>query len=172
MSPLQWRECTPADRAALHAFRCVHPSSRVHGHRYRRHQPRPWEEDVQKKIHNVTPTCGYDAAVLLGEDANGLAAVAIAGIQESPEFVVIEGVAVASRCRGSNGSQANEAVERAIDWAIGQADVAGLERVLITAKSDPRNVLAARLMRRHGFAVYQRTELAEEWIQRFMIVRD
>jgi hypothetical protein len=160
---LSWRECTPADRAALRAFQCTAKPKRVSGHPYRKHHAKRWELDVQSQIRTLTPTCDGRAAVLLGEDEEGLAAVSVVALQEDASASVIEGIAVAERRRNQDGMCADEAIDAAINWAIGRADVAGLERLIVAALTHPLNSAARSLVQRHGFGLFTHTPDADTW---------
>lgn len=131
--------------------------------------PRPWELSLQREIHTANPRSNRQRVVLLGEDDAGLAAITVAE-QAQDATVVIECVAVALRCRATGGSGiGDEALDMAMEWAIGRADAAGSDRVLLTGKTDPGNVAGRRLVQKHGFALQERTSTAEIWYQQLEI---
>lgn len=166
MALLNWRHAVASDKAALQAFECTTPAPRLPGHAWKRGaHPRPWELAVQKGIHKLRLPCGPGEVVLVGEDEDGIAAVAIVVTQEEPGFMMIEGVGVALRMRGCGGVCADEAVSEAIAWAQLQGDSAGLLKVTISGMSHRRNSAGERLMARNGFERFQRTTGATTWIQ-------
>ena len=75
---IEWREATKHDRDALRRFECATPAPKEPGRRATPHS-KPWEMDVQKAIHTLTPPySGPDGTCLLGIVSDGgLAAVSL-----------------------------------------------------------------------------------------------
>jgi hypothetical protein len=110
---LVWRAAGYGDRSALQQFSCTVPAQRVFQQK-RSYHPRPWELEVQSGLRALRPPVGEDQSLLLGEDADGLAAVCLLAEQPGSTMVVkIQAIAVASRYRGQFGAHAE--LEQ---WAI------------------------------------------------------
>ena len=90
----------------------------------------------------------------------------MAEVDRDASEIAIECIAVALRCRGGGGAFAHEAMEQTIDWAVSTADSAGYDRVLLYAKTDPRNQAGAALVRRHGFGRFDAADTRYVYWQR------
>lgn len=167
MTLLAWRHARVTDKRDLEAFTCARPPGRVPGHPWKTYDAAPWETVVQKGIHVLNPSPSPSAAVLLGRDPEGLAAVCVIGLDYTfgPSLAVFEGVAVALRCRGRGGHFADEAIEEGLQWAIERADLAGLSETRVSGLVDPGNRASREMVKRHGFALIEtRTDPdVEEW---------
>jgi hypothetical protein len=160
---LSWRAAERIDRVALQLFTCTTPVPRTPQNRPGRH-PKPWELDVQSGIHVLKPPLGRDEALLLGEDAQGVAAVCLLAEQGSPEVFKIQAIAVGVRYRGQGGSHADEVLDVALEAAAERARLAGFDRVDVVGWVDTRNSASKTMCRRGGFAHRRNTPSGlEEW---------
>jgi hypothetical protein len=139
VTQLSWRESTTADRVALKQFQCTVPGVKMKRAPWHVQHPRRWELDLQAEIHTANPRSNSQRAVLLGEAADGLAAVTIVerqGNDGTAMLAIVDCVAVAlhRQEKGRSGC-GDEAMEEAIFWAIGRADDGGYASLVLTAKN-------------------------------------
>ncbi len=161
---LRWREAQQADRPALQQFTCTVPRARDYRGRCLPHQ-KPWEREVEVGIRNLKPPIG-DGCLLLGEDDEGLAAVALVyylGRSGDTYFAKLAAVAVAQRCRGQGYGR--EALDVALAAAADRGHGLGCPYVQAIGWVDRRNE-ASRAMNRSaglGFIGMSPHEQYEEW---------
>lgn len=77
----------------------------------------PWEQEVQSGIRDLRPPVGHDQSLLVGEDAEGIAAVCLLADQGQASAFKIQAIAVAARYRGQGGAHADEALDVAFEAA-------------------------------------------------------
>lgn len=155
---LVWRVADRGDYAALQGFTCTVRAQPVFGQK-RKYHPKPWELDVQSGIHALHPPVSRDQALLLGEDAQGIAAVSFLAEQEDASTVKIRAIAVATRYRGQGGVHADEALQVALETAAERG------RNIVVGWVDPRNNASKLLNQRAGFTYRRNTPAGlEEWV--------
>lgn len=160
---LAWRAAGHGDRAALQGFTCTVPAQRVAGQK-RPYHPKPWELDVQSGIRALRPPVAQDQLLLLGEDAEGIAAVCLLADQGDASVIKIQAIAVAARHRGQGGAHGDEALNVALEAAAQRGRRIGRDEVVVVGWVDPRNNPSKFLNQRAGFAQRRITPAGlEEW---------
>jgi hypothetical protein len=160
---LSWREPGHGDRAALQRFTCTVPAQRITGQK-RPYHPKPWELVVQSGIRALRPPVAQDQLLLLGQDAEGIAAVCLLAEQGDASVIKIQAIAVAVRYRGQGGAHGDEALNVALESAAQRARGIGSDQVVVVGWVDPRNDASKFLNQRAGFALRRITSAGlEEW---------
>lgn len=161
---LSWRAAGHADRAALQRFICTVPAQRVTGLK-RPYHPKPWELEVQSGIRALRPPLAQDQVLLLGEDAEGIAAVCLLADQGDADVIKIQAIAVAARYRGQGGAHGDEALDVAIQAAAQRGRRTGKHEIVLVGWVDPRNTPSKLLNQRAGFTLRRITPAGlEEWV--------
>lgn len=161
---LAWRAAEHKDRTALQRFTCTVPAQRGF-QQQRPYHPKPWELEVQSGIRALRPPLTHDQSLLLGEDAQGIAAVCLLAEQEDARIIKIQAVALATRYRGQGGAHSDEALDVAFEVAEERGRKSGIETVLLVGWVDPRNDASKRLNQRAGFTHRRNTSGGlEEWV--------
>jgi hypothetical protein len=160
---LAWREARHEDRASLQGFTCTVPAQSVFGQK-RKYHPKPWEQEVQSGIRDLRPPVGQDQSLLLGEDADGIAAACLLADQGEARVFKIQAIAVAARYRGQGGAHADEALNIALEAAAQRGLGNGRSEIIMVSWVDPKNEPSKFLHQRAGFALRQITQARlEEW---------
>lgn len=161
---LAWREARYADRADLQAFTCTVPAQKVIGQKKPYH-PKRWELEVQSGIRALQPPLPQDQSLLLGKDAEGIAAVCLLADQGDSSVIKIQAIAVAVRHRGQGGSHGDEALQIALETAAQRGRRAGKDEVIMVGWVDPRNTPSEHLNERAGFTLRRITPAGlQEWV--------
>jgi GNAT superfamily N-acetyltransferase len=161
---LAWKAAGHEDRAALQQFTCTVPAQPVLGQK-RRYHPKRWELEVQSGIRALRPPLAPDQLLLLGEDAEGIAAVCLLADQGDAGVIKIQAIAVASRHRGQGSAQADEALRVALEVAAERGHRSGCRRTIVVGWVDPRNNPSRLMNQRAGFALRRITPAGlEEWV--------
>jgi hypothetical protein len=153
---LSWRAAERGDRPALQAFTCTVPARRNPDGRYR--HPKPWELEVQSFIRALRPPLSPNQSLLLGEDANGIAAICLLAQQKDPSFIKIQVLAIATRYRGLGGTYGNEALDVALETALERGRKSRLDEVIVVGWVNQRNYPAKLLNQRTGFICQGKTQ--------------
>lgn len=161
---LAWRDAERGDRPALQQFSCTVPAPRRDDGRALLH-PKSWEREVQVGIHLLTPPVA-DGVLLLGEDSQGLAAVALAhfGVEHDPCLVKLRALAVEQRWRGQGGGVADEAMVQVLTAAARHGDKSGCDVVRVLAWVHPSNGPSQRMCERAGFRHWDDSSGHQEWV--------
>lgn len=160
---LAWREARHEDRATLQGFTCTIPAQLVFGQK-RKYHPKPWEQEVQSGIRDLRPPVGQDQSLLVGEDAEGIAAVCLLADQGEASVFKIQAIAVATRYRGQGGAHADEALDVTFETAAQRGQDSGRSEIIMISWVDPKNEPSKSLHQRAGFALRQITQTGlEEW---------
>jgi hypothetical protein len=161
---LAWREAGHGDRAALQRFTCTVPAQPVLGQKQRYH-PRHWELEVQSGIRALRPPVARDQLLLLGQDAEGIAAVCLLADQGDASVIKIQAIAVAARHRGQSSAHADEALYVALEAAAQRALKSRHEKTVVVGWVDPRNNPSRLMNQRAGFTLRRITATGlEEWV--------
>jgi hypothetical protein len=103
--------------------------------------------------------------LLLGEDAEGIAAVCLLAEQGDASVVKIQAIAVAARHRGKDGSHGDEALNAALEAAAQRGRLSGKNEILVVGWVDSRNNPSKLLNQRAGFNLRVITRAGlEEWV--------
>lgn len=170
MTLLSWRRSTKADKALLEQFECTWPARKMKVPPFTEIHSRPYELSLQKEIHTVPCHSNDQRAVLLGEDDDGLAAVAVAELDEGAAVTFMECVAVARRHRRCGGAAADEAVEQVLMWGEERAAAADLDEFYVLGKTAVGNTGGRALIQRHGFGLWRSDEKYDWWRHGFLLV--
>ena len=101
---------------------------------------------------------------MLGEDAQGIAAVCLLAEQEDPSIIKIRAIAVATRYRGQGGARADEALQVALETAAERGRNIDIGEVIVVGWVDPHNSASKLLNQRAGFNYRRNTPTGlEEW---------
>lgn len=153
MNPrLSWRDAESKDNTALQSFTCT-PSGPKDARGRRLQGPRPWERRVEAAFRRMQPPIG-DGRLLLGEDAEGLAAIALMyflGQEDGACLVKLAGIAVALRCQGRGYGE--EALEMALRAAADYGFGLNFTVVNVMSLVDHRNARSKAVGRRAGMRV-------------------
>lgn len=146
---LAWREAEFGDRRALQAFNCTDPAPREPGRRARNH-PRPWEDEVNRSIHALSPPCTLSVdTLLLGFDEEGLAAVALwCELDAMPGWFKIRLIAVERRLRTPGGTSIGKTATEVLNEALRRIKAQGA--AVVVGLIDHRNRASQRLCADHG----------------------
>lgn len=145
---IEWREAAKDDRDALRRFECTTSAPKEPGRRARPHT-KPWEMDVQKAIHTLTPPySGTDGTCLLGIASDDeLATVSLwCPLLDLPGVHKIRLIGVSTSHRGQGGAVAHECLEQTLAMLATQTPG---ERAL--GLIDSRNLPSQRLVSSLGF---------------------
>jgi predicted GNAT superfamily acetyltransferase len=102
--------------------------------------------------------------MLVGEDADGLAAVAWTEDVDGPHDVFVRVVAVAARLRGQGGQHADELLDELKDRLANRADAAGANSLILTGNIDPSNEASRKLALRAGAEYSEMHGAFEQWL--------
>lgn len=117
---------------------------------------------MQGLVRNLEPTSGSGIEVILGLDGARIAVVAVVALHErDPRAYMIEGIAVDLDYQ--DHGLGKEAMNRALDWAQGQAEQAGLTAVVVTARAHPKNHRSNALLKGFGFSCNRPDETSAAW---------
>ena len=121
----------------------------------KRAHPREWELKVQSEIRSLRPPLGGSRHLLLGEDAEGIAAVGLYDVVDAARgdyYVCAVAVAARRRSRREGGSRlGSETLELILDTITEDARSRGVIDVVVSARIDPRNRASKRLCSAAGF---------------------
>lgn len=172
MTRLRWRDAEHRDRTALQTFLCTPPVvKRVFG-RSAPPRPRQWELDVQGGVRALQPPAHANELILIGEDDDGIAAVAHAEADGSWETAFIALMAVALRVRrfgaGSNGMTVGDLLVDELTYRLAaRADAAGFDYLTMWGWIDPQNKASQVLCARNGWApMPSKHDQLERWVTR------
>jgi GNAT superfamily N-acetyltransferase len=102
---------------------------------------------------------------MLGEDAEGIAAVSLLAEQEDARIIKLQAIALATRYRGQGGAHGDEALDVALEAAAEHAQRMGIDEVLVVGWVHPRNDASKLLNQRAGFTHRRNTPAGlEEWV--------
>ena len=168
---LTWRHGEHHDRAALQQFLCTPP---VKGRRFGRGAPprsNAWELEAQSAIRNLRPPAVPSALIVLGSDEGGIAAVAAAEQDATPDvvFVSLIGVALRLRHRSDGIHVGEELTDQVINWAAERADANGYSRLTLWGYVHLRNVACQSLCRRIGADTFEGTGAFDRWVANIVI---
>ncbi|MBB2924105.1 hypothetical protein [Cellulomonas cellasea] len=154
--PLRWREAVASDRALLLQWTCTTPGRRRYDAALKaRTHPREWEWKVQSEIRSLEPPLRGARHLLVGEDAEGIAAVALyEDVDPEAGDYYIGAVAVAARRRrrSEGGSTLGpEALELVLQTIAGDARPRGVTTAIVSVRIDARNGASKRLCSEAGF---------------------
>lgn len=160
-SRLTWREASRGDRSALSCFICTPPQRRS---AFGRSAPVPleWELQVQGYVRALRPPASPGQLILLGEDDQGLGAVAWTAEVDGPHDVFVKVLAVALRLRGQGYAQ--ELLDEVVDRVANRADAAGADRVTLSGNVHVNNAASRRFCERAGAGVFQGHGELDEWV--------
>jgi hypothetical protein len=149
MSLLSWRPAERRDRTNLQVFTCTVPPFPYKPPRPR--HPKQWELDVQQFIRGLRPPVSSDEMLLIGEDADGIAAVSLSWVpSQDPSIVKLLAIAVATCCRGKGGEYADEALQTTLETIEERVSKYDLESFLAFGLIDRRNQASKKMCERAG----------------------
>lgn len=112
---LRWRLATSEDRGHLSVFKCTDDITKPHRPPWVDRHPRMWEYEAQSWLRSLRPPHPLPKRLLVGLDADGLAAAIHWEEVDGPSYVDVIVAGVALRCRRQGGGFADEMMEQALD---------------------------------------------------------
>lgn len=169
---LKWGDAEKRHREELQHFICAIPERPIKdaGSGWVPYHPRFWEFDVQLMVRGlgrkVPPP--RETTVLVGENADGLAAVSCFTRLDGPSVVHLDLMAVSVRLRGQGGAYAREMVRTTLERIEADAiDAGGLE-MKVVGEIYKDNVPCLRLVHSFGLNFVEEAETgAQTWALRF-----
>ncbi|TDD11293.1 N-acetyltransferase [Kribbella turkmenica] len=123
-----------------------------------------WEWEVQCRIRNLRPPYKYPLQMIVGEDNEGIGAVAVFEELDGPIQVELSYMALAYRLRFKGGGYADEMGEETWQRIEARAIEHGLAAVNLLALVDEGNVASQKLCRRLGLVHSgMRDETLQQW---------
>jgi RimJ/RimL family protein N-acetyltransferase len=159
---LDWRPATFADRTLLQRFVCAEPERRYYDRQRGSWHPEPWAWEVQAHLRSRRPPVTDDENLLLGFDAQGIAAAAHVGFDLAGEDFIIFAVARARRCaRMGYGA---EAIQVALAACLETKQGRDLN-ALAYGRVHPHNEASRAMMSSAGFIdTGERDGIYEVWV--------
>lgn len=167
---LTWRPAVRSDRKALNAFQCTERSRSVKlWHGWEKQHQRPWERQVQARIHQASPPYPPPEFLLVGVDSDGLGGVAFYEELDGPHQIEIHFAAVAMRFRRRGGGWADEMLNAVFDAITTRALETGADLVEISTWIHEANRPSQRMARDVGMRQVAATQL-EGHLQRWAVI--